>query len=95
MWGSLRLTPIRGYVECVDLHEIFKYAHLNFTVCGRKHTYIHTTSANAVTLVWGSLRLAPIRGYVECVDLIDLWLHLTRKKTSVHRTSGTLSYSVI
>ena len=22
-------------------------------------TYIHTTSANAVTLVWGSLRLAP------------------------------------
>ena len=23
-------------------------------------TYIHTTSANAVTLVWGSLRLAPI-----------------------------------
>ena len=23
------------------------------------HTYIHTTSANAVTLVWGSLRLAP------------------------------------
>jgi len=25
-----------------------------------RHTYIHTTSANAVTLVWGSLRLAPI-----------------------------------
>ena len=25
------------------------------------HTYIHTTSANAVTLVWGSLRLAPIK----------------------------------
>ena len=23
------------------------------------HTYTHTTSANAVTLVWGSLRLAP------------------------------------
>ena len=26
-----------------------------------RHTYIHTTSANAVTLVWGSLRLAPIK----------------------------------
>ena len=25
-----------------------------------RHTYIHTTSTNAVTLVWGSLRLAPI-----------------------------------
>ena len=25
-----------------------------------RHTYIHTTSANAVTLVWGSLRLGPI-----------------------------------
>ena len=25
-----------------------------------RQTYIHTTSANAVTLVWGSLRLAPI-----------------------------------
>ena len=25
-----------------------------------RHTYIHTTSANAVMLVWGSLRLAPI-----------------------------------
>ena len=24
---------------------------------------IHTTSANAVTLVWGSLRLAPIKSY--------------------------------
>ena len=24
-----------------------------------RHTYIHTTSANTVTLVWGSLRLAP------------------------------------
>ena len=23
------------------------------------HTYIHTTSANAVTRVWGSLRLTP------------------------------------
>ena len=29
-------------------------------VYGRKQTYIHTTYANAVTLVWGSLRLATI-----------------------------------
>ena len=26
------------------------------------HTYIHTTSANAITLVWGLLRLTPITG---------------------------------
>ena len=33
-----------------------------------RHTYIHTTSANAVTLVWGSLRLAPIIFIViECL----------------------------
>ena len=44
------------------LHEIFKCAYLKFTVYGRKQTYIHTTSANAVTLVWGSLRLTPING---------------------------------
>ena len=33
------------------------YAHLKFTVYGRKHTH---TSCNAVPLVWGLLRLAPI-----------------------------------
>jgi len=48
------------------------------TLYGRKQTYIHTTSANAVTLVWGSLRLAPIiqSKYVTgCVD--HLLLHPT------------------
>ena len=44
-----------------SLHEIFKCAHLKFTLYSRKQTYIHTTSANAVTLVWGSLRLTPIK----------------------------------
>ena len=35
------------------------------------HTYIHTTSANAVTLVWDSLRLAPISvGLLLSVGLI-------------------------
>ena len=35
-----------------------------------KQTYIHTTSANAVTLVWGSLRLAPtIHGFIENLRL--------------------------
>jgi len=29
-----------------------------------KQADIHTTSANAVTLVWGSLRLAPITCYL-------------------------------
>ena len=52
-----------GHIACTKgLHEIFKYAHLKFTVYSRKHTYIHTTSVNAVTLVWGSLRLTPITG---------------------------------
>ena len=43
-------------------HEIFKYAHLKFTVCGRSiDSPTYTCVRNAVTLVWGSLRLAPIR----------------------------------
>ena len=32
-----------GHIACTKgLHEIIKYAHLKFTVYGRKHTYIHT-----------------------------------------------------
>ena len=54
--SSLHCTYLRTF----GLHEIFKFAHLKFTVYGRGQTDIHTTSANAVTLVWGSLRLAPI-----------------------------------
>ena len=46
------------------LCEIFKHAHLKFTVYGRKQaskqTSKHTHVRNAVTLMWGSLRLAPI-----------------------------------
>ena len=44
-------------------------------MAANRQTDIHTTSANAVTLVWGSLRLAPIsldymRHLVQCeVDL--------------------------
>ena len=34
-------------------------------MAANRQTYIHTTSANAVTLVWGSLRLAPIK-LVSC-----------------------------
>ena len=55
------------HIPCTKgLHEIFKYAHLKFTVYGHKHTYIHTTSANAATLVWGSLRLAPKINRLRC-----------------------------
>ena len=36
-------------------------------VYGRGQTDIHTTSANAVTLVWGSLRLAPIMQFKTCL----------------------------
>ena len=43
-----------------SLREIFKCAHLKFTVYGRKQASIHTHFRNAVMLVWGSLRLAPI-----------------------------------
>ena len=53
----------RSWTFC--LHEIFNCAHLKFTVYSRKQTYIHTTSANAVTLVWGSLRLAPIKALLK------------------------------
>ena len=58
-----------------SLHEIFKCAHLKFTVYGRKQTYIHTTSANAVTLVWGSLRLAPIITSLTTVKILSLLWH--------------------
>ena len=51
----------RNYPWTFSLHEIFTCAHLNLTVDSIwPQTDIHTTSANAVTLVRGSLRLAPI-----------------------------------
>ena len=53
------------------LHEIFKCAHLKFTVYGHEQTDIHTPSATAVTLVWGSLRLAPIT-FCYCSTVVDL-----------------------
>ena len=47
----------------IDLREIFKCAHLKFTVYGHKQTNtyvrIHTQVSNAVSLVWVSLRLVP------------------------------------
>ena len=55
----LSILYARNYPRTFDLHEIFKCARLKFTVYGRKHRYIHTTFANAVTLVQGSLRLDP------------------------------------
>ena len=67
-----------GDIACTKgLHEIFKYTHLKFTVYGRKHTYIHTTSANAVTLVWGSLRLAPITHEQSVCQLARLVVSLS------------------
>ena len=54
-------APTHAYLRTFGLHEIFKFAHLKFMVYGRGQTDIHTTSANAVTLVWGSLGLAPTR----------------------------------
>ena len=53
-----------GHIACAKLpclHEIFNYIH-SFKICSIwPQTYVHTTSANAVTLVWGSLWLAPIK----------------------------------
>ena len=47
------------------LCEIFKHAHLKFTVYDHKQaskqTSIHTHVCNAVTLMWGSLRLVQTR----------------------------------
>ena len=62
--SGMDLSHTRNYLWMYSLHEIFTCAYLKFTVYGHKQTDrqtdIHTTSANAVTLVWGSLRLAPI-----------------------------------
>ena len=64
-WCDSRLGILhaRNYPRTFSLHEIFKCAHLKFTIYGCNqtylHTYIHTTSANAVMLVWGLPRLAP------------------------------------
>ena len=59
----------------IALHEVQEdvqfleniYAHLKFTVYGRKQTNRHTHApCNAVQLVWGSLRLAQINGVDVC-----------------------------
>ena len=57
--SGLGISHARNHLRTFGLHEILKCTHFKFTVYGRKQTDIHTTSANAVTLVWGSLRLAP------------------------------------
>ena len=56
---SLRVAP-----RCLA-STLVKYAHLKFTVYGRKQASIHTHVRNTVTLVWGSLRLAPIKRHVQ------------------------------
>ena len=44
----------------INLREIFEYAHLKFTVYGRKQTSMYVRiHTQAVLLVWGSLRLVP------------------------------------
>ena len=45
-----------------------------------RHTYIHTTSANSVTLVWGSLRLAPIimhKLYTVCIYIMHVYIYMS------------------
>ena len=37
--STLGLLHARNYPRTFGLHKIFKYAHLKFTVYGRKHTY--------------------------------------------------------
>ena len=64
LYHSAFIAPTHAYLRMFGLHEIFKFAHLKFTVYGRGQTDIYTTSANAVTLVWGSLRLTPITSYI-------------------------------
>ena len=39
------ISHARNFQRTFGLHEIFKCAHLKFTVYGCKQTYIHTTSA--------------------------------------------------
>ena len=58
-------SPTIDLRQRFSLCEIFKHAHLKFTVYGRKQASkqasIHTHVHNAVTLMWGSLMLAPIK----------------------------------
>ena len=60
------------------LHEIFKYAHLKFTVYGRKHTYIHNfrqcshssvglTQARPNKLMSGVMSKFAIKGVVPLI----------------------------
>ena len=57
-------SPTIDLRQRFSLCEIFKHAHLKFTVYGRKQASkqasIHTHMRNAVTLMWGSLMLAPM-----------------------------------
>ena len=72
------------------LHEIFKCAHLIYGIWPQthRHTYIHTTSANAVTLVWGSLRLAPtIYRYIAVLSRHQYSTACFSCITVSHRTS--------
>ena len=75
------------------LHEILNCTYLKFTVYCRKQTYIHTTSANAVTLVWGLLRLAPI---IHCFSSPSrfLWRHPLPKHPTSLFTSTELVHKL-
>ena len=63
--SGLGILHARNHPRTFSLHEIFKCAHLKFTVYGRKQTDIHKTFTIAVTLVWGSLRLPPVTDYTQ------------------------------
>ena len=77
-WASFALTlrsgsspsPTRQRCGHIRMHETNRLRSFKFTVYGCKQTDIHTTSANAVTLVWGSLRLAPI---IESLNPFYVW----------------------
>ena len=63
-----------------------------------RQTDIHTTSANAVTLVWGSLRLAPINIYCTYdtgCSSYNIWQSGRDPRFKSHAVTVSFSFSSI
>ena len=76
-YGCRRCTLAVAQHYLYEVHEDVQfsgkiYAHLKFTVYGRKQTNRHThASCNGVPLVWGSLRLASLEPRLSVPDFVS------------------------
>ena len=66
-------------------------------MAANRQTYIHTTFANAVTLVWGSLRLVPISPVEPDSGsarlLLHGWQHIRQHVTTEHLTDFFVDFN--